>query len=102
MDHSVIFSICLIFSIIILSFAWQILALFFWNLWKIISFVFRILRWRFSKSKYVGQYCLYNHSRRKIIGETFYNVKLKAINGKEGNKKLGFNLVSKKYIRLVK
>lgn len=72
------------------------------SFWKIIRYLVSVIWWRFTPAKFTGRFCVYKKQRRKIIGETHYNVKLKGKNGPEkGNSKIGFDLVPKKDIFIV-
>ena len=96
-----VYACCIVISFIIISILWKGLVVFIGKTYKSIVFIVRFFKWRFSSSKYAGRYCLYNRQRRKIVSESYYNVKLKGINGKEGNKKTGYHQVPKSQIILI-
>lgn len=102
MGQSFIWAVGIIISLFFLAVGWKIIVIFSMSIWQIIRYLASVLWWRFTPAKYTGRYCLYKKTRRKIIGETHKNVKLKGKKGPEkGNSKIGYDLVPKKDIFII-
>ena len=67
---------------------------------KLHTYAWELIKWRFSKSKYTGKFCIYQNRKRKIIAETFFYVRLAPV-GKKGNQRISNLLIHKTQIKLL-
>lgn len=66
-----------------------------------LKFFFQIVRWRFSRPKYLNHLCHYNGRIYKIVAETFQTVALQKVDRQLKGRKYLRIMVSKKSVKVL-